>query len=1195
MARKKISQLPAIGTSLLTDEYEINSGGISKKVTGNQMLTAFGLSLGLAGLTTNRALKATSATSLGNSSWSYNGDTYYNEGTIVTPNTQASGFLNYIPAAGSAGSKASGLLTLNMAAIFGGESVTINGMYYEYDGFAWYDSSFFNYDPDICVVINGDPFNTIVTATDNFDTTITIEADAIGAAGNAITTTTSPSNGDINFGAATLLGGTDATAIPINGDVVTIGGRTYTFNGTNWIDLAASTQSTLILSINGDALRAVNATVGVGGYTLTAIVAGAAGNSIGTSVNNSRTDFNFPLSTLTGGVTEVKTFGDLGKTTNRVNALYVGIIDYSTTLIYKNAGTEVARLSGSSLLIGTTSDSARLFVKGSDTSNSTTTFLAQNSAGTSLIAARNGQLVTIQTLTVGLGAGNNQYSTVLGTSALNANSTGVQNVAIGFQALLSNNGSSNLAIGVQALYQATISGQNCVVGNYAMQYLTTAASSGNAAFGNYALNRGVGVGNSAIGYQSGYWNTGDRNIFVGLYAGLYETGSDKLYISSQLYGDEATGRAGSLIYGIQNATTLSQQLQFNASVGLFALPVASAVMDLNSTTKGFLAPRMTTAQKNAIAAPATGLLVFDTDLAAFYFYDGAAWTAIGGGGGGGTVTTVSVVTNQGVSGSVANPTTTPAITLTLGALTGVTSFNGMVITANTGVVTTGTWQGTAIADAYISSATAWNNKLDKTGGTMSGNILFTGGNGIDTTATGGTDTLSIGVTNAEVINYGNSSTVHNFLGTAIYELQVNSYVTDKLMTLNYGGAVSSGTGVGFEIEENAVITGYFKTNGTRDGFSFLAPANAFVGTLMFSATATLTVSATASISGTNTGDQTITLTGDVTGSGTGSFATALATVTAAKGGTGQTSYAVGDILYASGATALSKLADVAAGSYLRSGGVTTAPVWSTVTLPNSATQGDIMVATSANTYGSITAPATGRVFISQGTGTLPVFSSALTYASNDLTNTASTNSAISMTTVNANSGGAAQSRYAADNGTYINLCSILGTGFTTAGLNVANLAKNVTNSNVGFLFQSSVANTKFWFAIGGSAAANEVARITPVGLGLMTLADPTAYLTLGAGTAAANTAPLKFTSGTNLTTAVAGTMEYNGTNLFFTRTGTTRENVLIGNDAAAAPSTSVLTAFTNYYGTGGTVALSTPNSWASINISGTTYKVPLYT
>ncbi len=70
------------------------------------------------------------------------------------------------------------------------------------------------------------------------------------------------------------------------------------------------------------------------------------------------------------------------------------------------------------------------------------------------------------------------------------------------------------------------------------------------------------------------------------------------------------------------------------------------------------------------------------------------------GGGSGTVTSVSVVTAQGVSGSVATATTTPAITLTLGALTGVTSFNGLVVTANTGVITTGTWNGTVIIGTY---------------------------------------------------------------------------------------------------------------------------------------------------------------------------------------------------------------------------------------------------------------------------------------------------------------------------------------------------------------------------------------------------------------------------------------------------------------------------------------------------------------
>lgn len=75
------------------------------------------------------------------------------------------------------------------------------------------------------------------------------------------------------------------------------------------------------------------------------------------------------------------------------------------------------------------------------------------------------------------------------------------------------------------------------------------------------------------------------------------------------------------------------------------------------------------------------------------------------------------------------------------------------------------------------------------------------------------------------------------------------------------------------------------------------------------------------------------------------------TLSVARGGTDIASYAVGDLLYASGSTTLSKLADVAAGSYLRSGGVTTAPVWSTLILPNAATANRIVYATSSNTLG----------------------------------------------------------------------------------------------------------------------------------------------------------------------------------------------------------------------------------------------------
>jgi hypothetical protein len=52
---------------------------------------------------------------------------------------------------------------------------------------------------------------------------------------------------------------------------------------------------------------------------------------------------------------------------------------------------------------------------------------------------------------------------------------------------------------------------------------------------------------------------------------------------------------------------------------------ASAIAQIDSTTKGFLPPRMTTTQKNAIGTPAAGLQVYDTTLNQMSYYNGTTW------------------------------------------------------------------------------------------------------------------------------------------------------------------------------------------------------------------------------------------------------------------------------------------------------------------------------------------------------------------------------------------------------------------------------------------------------------------------------------------------------------------------------------------------------------------------------------------
>lgn len=72
------------------------------------------------------------------------------------------------------------------------------------------------------------------------------------------------------------------------------------------------------------------------------------------------------------------------------------------------------------------------------------------------------------------------------------------------------------------------------------------------------------------------------------------------------------------------ATTIS-----NAQVGIgVASPDPSAELEIRSTTKGVLVPRMTNAQRGAIVAPVNGLLIYQTDGVPGFYYRQGSWTAM---------------------------------------------------------------------------------------------------------------------------------------------------------------------------------------------------------------------------------------------------------------------------------------------------------------------------------------------------------------------------------------------------------------------------------------------------------------------------------------------------------------------------------------------------------------------------------------
>ena len=114
-----------------------------------------------------------------------------------------------------------------------------------------------------------------------------------------------------------------------------------------------------------------------------------------------------------------------------------------------------------------------------------------------------------------------------------------------------------------------------------------------------------------------------------------------------------------------DGVNLSDIMRFieDGSIGVNTTPDASAQFDIASTTKGFLYPRMTDAQRAAIASPAEGLMIFNTTNKGVAYRDGTNWGYLSGAlqnatGSGGTLA-ISFA-----AGNIVNLTLTASTTLT---------------------------------------------------------------------------------------------------------------------------------------------------------------------------------------------------------------------------------------------------------------------------------------------------------------------------------------------------------------------------------------------------------------------------------------------------------------------------------------------------------------------------------------------------
>jgi hypothetical protein len=95
-------------------------------------------------------------------------------------------------------------------------------------------------------------------------------------------------------------------------------------------------------------------------------------------------------------------------------------------------------------------------------------------------------------------------------------------------------------------------------------------------------------------------------------------------------------------------------------------PAASALLHINSTTKGLLMPRLTTTQRNAISSPANGLQVYDTNTNSFWYFNSSIWVELAAGGGGSSswnINDTNIYNNN--SGRVGIGTSTPLAKLSV--------------------------------------------------------------------------------------------------------------------------------------------------------------------------------------------------------------------------------------------------------------------------------------------------------------------------------------------------------------------------------------------------------------------------------------------------------------------------------------------------------------------------------------------------
>jgi hypothetical protein len=197
----------------------------------------------------------------------------------------------------------------------------------------------------------------------------------------------------------------------------------------------------------------------------------------------------------------------------------------------------------------------------------------------------------------------------IGSQPANLASSGTYNLGVGPASLNAiTTGDQNVAVGINGLKLTSLNSFNTAVGFNALASNVSATS-------NLASN------NTAIGRHAGYSNvSGKENTFIGSGADVSSSALDNATAIG--YNAEATA-SNSIQLGNSSVTRVTTY----GSVGIGTTnPNSAAALEVSSTTKGLLLPRMTTVQRDAIVSPVAGLILYNTTDNKVQFYNGTAWT-----------------------------------------------------------------------------------------------------------------------------------------------------------------------------------------------------------------------------------------------------------------------------------------------------------------------------------------------------------------------------------------------------------------------------------------------------------------------------------------------------------------------------------------------------------------------------------------